>query len=147
MLIGYGINESNSKISIQKCGMNALTQISVTDFLRFLFGHIRRGLQYYTLHQVPCSIPGKESSAVQCGWSSRNSIGVRMDSTDLAVDGGELQVLSGSGTLAESGRQVGSGSRWGFAETLEGMLVVDLNDDCQDVQTRGHAYVLEEYSM
>ena len=84
---------------------------------------------------------------MQYGWSSWNSIGVRMDSTDLAVDGGELQVLSGSGTLAESGRQVGSGSRWGFAETLEGMLVVDLNDDCQDVQTRGHAYVLEEYSM
>jgi hypothetical protein len=76
---------------------------------------------------------------VQYGWSSRNSIGVRMDSTDLAVDGGELQVRSGSGTLAESGRQAGtcSGSRRGFAETLEGTLAVDLNDDGQDVHPRG----------
>ena len=94
-----------------------------------------------------CSIPSVESLAMQYSWTSRNSIGVRMNSTDLAVDGGELQVLSGSGTLAESGRQVGSGSRWGFAETLEGTLVIDLNDDGQGVHTRGQAYELEEYSM
>jgi hypothetical protein len=84
---------------------------------------------------------------MQYGWSSRNSIGVRMDSTDLAVDGGELQVRSGSGSLAESGRQAGSGNRWGFAETLKGTLAVDLNDDGQGVHTRGQAYELEEYSM
>jgi hypothetical protein len=42
-----------------------------------------------------CSMPSVESLAMQYSWTSRNSIGVRMDSTDLAVDGGEFQVRNG----------------------------------------------------
>ena len=50
----------------------------------------------------------------------------------LVLEGGVLQVRSGSGPLAESGREAGSGNRSGFAETLEVTMAADLNDGGQD---------------
>ena len=50
----------------------------------------------------------------------------------LVVDGGVLQVRSGSGPLAKSGREASSGNRSGFAETLEITMAADLNDGGQD---------------
>jgi hypothetical protein len=55
----------------------------------------------------------------------------------LVVDGGVLQVRSGSGALAESGREAGSGNRSGFAETLEVTMAADAISHSSNISLLG----------
>ena len=55
----------------------------------------------------------------------------------LVVDGGVLQARSGSGPLAESGREAGSGNRSGFAETLEVTMATDAISHSSNISLLG----------